>query len=308
MLDSPVLLVGLGTVFLVIALGAVFGIQLLLNPKRSADDRLREITGGPSADGEEDTAVAAAIAERLSTLAAPSDDEELGILKAKLYQAGYRSKRAVELFNGLRVGLCFGLPVVLSPILANLGSWLWMSGGVVFFALVGYMVPMMVVNSRITARQQVLLKPFPDALDLLVTSVEAGLGIDAAFRRVADEIGGAAPELAAEFQMVNHEINAGVPRVQAMKHMAERSGLDEIKSLVNMLTQAERFGTSIARALRIHAETTRQKRMSAAEEKAAQVSPKLTIVMILFLMPCLMVILLGPAALRVIAQFTQNVP
>jgi tight adherence protein C len=163
----------------------------------------------------------------------------------------------------------------------------------------GYMLPQIYVSSRISARQKSLLQPFPDALDLLVTSVEAGLGVDAAFRRVATELEAAAPELALEFQLVNNEISAGVARPDALKHLAVRTGLKEIKALVNMLTQAERFGTSIARAMRIHSDLTRQKRMARAEEAAAKVSPKLTVVMILFLLPCLFIVLLGPAIIKV---------
>ena len=123
--------------------------------------------------------------------------------------------------------------------------------------------------------------------------------MDAAFRRVAEEMEGAAPELAYELQMVNHEISAGIPRMEALRHLTTRTGVDEIGRLVNMLTQAERFGTSIARSLRIHSSITRQKRMSRAEEEAAKVSPKLTVVMILFLLPCLILVLLGPAAINV---------
>ena len=127
-----------------------------------------------------------------------------------------------------------------------------------------------------------------------------------AFRRGADELHSAAPELSLEFQLVNHEVSAGVPRLDAFRHLARRTGLAEIKSLVNMMVQADRFGTSIAHALRIHADIVRQKRMTRAEEEAAKVSPKLTIVMILFLMPCLLIVLIGPASIRVMDVFYGN--
>ena len=146
----------------------------------------------------------------------------------------------------------------------------------------------------------------PDALDLLVSCVEAGLGLDAAFRRVALEIETAAPELSREFQLVTHEVSAGVPRVEAMRHLEHRTGLDEVRSLVNMLSQAERFGTSIAKGLRSHARVTRQKRMSRAEETAAQVSPKLTVVMIITLLPCIFIVLLGPAGVKIFDFMTGN--
>jgi tight adherence protein C len=116
----------------------------------------------------------------------------------------------------------------------------------------------------------------------------------------------ASPELSREFQLVTHEVSAGVPRVEALRHLERRTGLDEIRSLVNMLAQAERFGSSIARGLRVHSRMTRQKRMSRAEEEAAKVSPKLTVVMILFLLPVLGMVLMGPAAIKVMTILGQR--
>ena len=216
----------------------------------------------------------------------------------KLLQAGYRDPRATDIYNALRVVLLAIVPLLVSPFLVWSQRIEFILLGVVFGSIVGYMLPQIVVSSQVTSRQKNLLKPFPDALDLLVTSVEAGLGVDAAFRRVAKELEAAAPDLALEFQLVNNEISAGVARTDALKHLALRTGLKEIKALVNMLTQAERFGTSIARAMRIHSDLTRQKRMARAEA-AAKVSPKLTVVMILFLLPCLFIVLLGPALIKV---------
>ena len=123
---------------------------------------------------------------------------------------------------------------------------------------------------------------------------------------MADELEFAAPELAAEFRLVNNETGAGVPRVEALRHLYDRTGLESIKSLVNMLVQAERFGTSIARSLRVHANITREKRMARAEEEAAKVSPKLTVVMILFLMPSLFIVIMGPAAVNIKRNFIDG--
>jgi len=248
----------------------------------------------------------------LSKLATPSDEQQRNLLRQKLLHAGYRNRNAAEVFNGVRVASVFLIPVIAAPFitylpnaLTQLPQWIVLCGGTIFAALIGWMGPMYIVNRRVEGRQRKLLAPFPDALDLLVTSVEAGLALDMAFRRVADEVRSAAPELALEFQLVNHEAAAGVPRLEAFRHLAVRTGLDEIKSLVNMMVQAERFGTSIATALRIHGDLVRQKRMAKAEEEAAKVSPKLTIIMILFLMPCLLIVLLGPAAIRVRDAFGQ---
>jgi tight adherence protein C len=300
----------IGFLFLVIGVAATAGVTMIVGARRSTGERLRDLTGQQQSRTEVETArearIAQAMAERLSKLATPSDEQQRNLLRQKLMHAGYRNRNAAEVFNGIRVASVFLVPVIAAPIVIYLPSvfpqlpnWLVLGGGTIFAALIGYMGPMYMVNRRIEGRQRKLLAPFPDALDLLVTSVEAGLALDMAFRRVADEVRAAAPELALEFQLVNHEVAAGVPRLEAFRHLAVRTGLAEVKSLVNMMVQAERFGTSIASALRIHGDLVRQKRMAKAEEEAAKVSPKLTVIMILFLMPCLLIVLLGPAAIRV---------
>jgi tight adherence protein C len=299
---GTLLLMGFMAVVAVVA-GAA-GISALLAGNRTGGDRLRELTGNSQSelDAARDAKVAAAVAERLARLATSKDEAERNLLREKLIHAGYRGRSAPDVFNGVRVVLVFVLPMVALP-LAGALELQYMVAMCLLLAIIGYMGPMFVVNKRIEDRHRKLLVPFPDALDLLVTSVEAGLGLDMAFRRVAEEIRNAAPELAAEFSMVNYEVAAGVPRLEAFRHLADRTGLDEIKSLVNMMVQAERFGTSIASALRVHGDMVRQKRMSKAEEEAAKVSPKLTVVMILFLMPCLLVVLMGPAVIRVLNTF-----
>lgn len=274
-----------------------YGGWIFMNPTRTAGDRLEELTGGPK-EGAPDDVLSGRIAERLAKLAQPESKEERDILKAKLIQAGYKSRHAQQVFNAVRVSMALIVPLLIAPPAAAF-SWGMMGMLVVVGGAIGYYGPYVYINNLIQARQMRIVKPLPDALDLLVTSVEAGLGLDAAFRRVAAEMEGAAPELSAEFQMVTHEVSGGIPRLEALHRLAERTGIDEIRSLVNMLAQAERFGTSIARSLRIYSEISRQKRMSRAEEEAAKVSPKLTMVMILFFLPVLMTILLGPAAIRI---------
>jgi tight adherence protein C len=218
-------------------------------------------------------------------------------------QAGFKHRRALEIFNSVRVTMAMCLPLLFAPLAVKLTT-LQMAGVVVFAVAIGYYFPAFYVTNLVNKRKSELLKSFPDALDLLVSCVEAGLGLDAAFRRVSMEMEMAAPDLAREFQLVTHEVSAGVPRVEALRHLEARTGLDEIRSLVNMLAQAERFGTSIAKGLRIHAKVTRQKRMSRAEEVAAQVSPKLTVVMIVALLPAIFIILLGPAGVKIYYHMT----
>lgn len=286
---------------LVVVAGASYGVYLLLNPSRTASDRLREMGD----DGEElfefggeDLEGLEGFASRLGQFGSPQDEAERNKLRLALLQAGYKHRHALEILNGVKITLSICMPLMTLAFASNMtltkGAALIMAS-----AAAGYYLPGMYVTNLQQKRQKDLLRSFPDALDLLVSSVEAGLGIDAAFRRVAAEIEQAAPDLAHEFQLVNHEISAGVARVTALTHLHERTGLDEVRSLVNMLAQAERFGTSVAKSLRVHAQGTREKRMSRAEEEAAQVSPKLTVVMILFLLPVLMSILVGPAMINV---------
>lgn len=274
--------------------------------ERTASDRLRDMGAGASSDLVGSSAprdeTMDKIAARLSSLAAPVDADEKIKLRMRMIQAGYTNRNALEMMNATRVICAVVFPVILVPtvVSAVFGTSLIRLGmGVIMMGGIGYLLPSIIVDSQISSRQKKLMNSFPDALDLLVSSVEAGLGLDAAFRRIADEIETAAPELAHEFQQVNREISAGLTRLEALHHLSDRTGLEEVQSLVNMLTQAERFGTSIARSLRVHSSIVRQKRMSRAEEEAAKVSPKLTVVMILFLMPCLMIVLLGPAAISI---------
>jgi tight adherence protein C len=289
-------------IFIVLVFFAVAGVGVaaytLLSPTRTSGDRLRDLTGSDTQFNEKRDEVAEKIAERLSALANPSDEEEKNDLRMQMVQAGYTNRHALEVYNAIRVVLSIGLPLIIVPIMGT-GSLTKMFGFVVVTCAIGYYGPVFYIGSQVKSRQKRLMGPFPDALDMLVSSVEAGLGLDAAFRRVADEMESAAPELAHEFQYVNHEISAGLTRIEALKHLSARTGLDEVNALVNMLTQADRFGTSIARSLRVHSTLTRAKRMAKAEEEAAKVSPKLTVIMILFLMPCLMIVLIGPAVVNI---------
>ncbi len=286
----------LGAALLVFG-GLAMGVYQLLNPTRTSRDRVSELTGGPKKDPNVDE-LSERIAKRIGDLAATKDIEDADALRIQLIRAGYKSKNAPQVFNTARVAMAIFLPLMAAPFAASMDLSV-MALVCLLGAGAGYYAPQLIVNSREAARKMEILKPFPDALDLLVTCVEAGLGLDAALKRVAFEMETTAPLLSQEFMIVIHEMSAGVPRMDALKHLGERTGVEEIISLVNMLVQADRFGTSIAHSLRIHGEVVRKKRMSRAEEEAAAVSPKLTVVMILFLMPTLMVVLLGPACINV---------
>jgi tight adherence protein C len=307
MITNQVIMVAILAVIAAVVLGGL-AVVTLLNPQRTARDRIQELTQSKKKDDQSvlDYRAVRTVTAQVSKLATPDVGSDAGnLLKRRLMQAGFRGRGNVEAFSAVRAGLAFALPVMTLLILPEMNtSQLLMIG--LIMASIGYYAPGFVVTSRIEGRQKAIMKSFPDALDLLVSSVEAGLGLDAAFRRVADEIEGPAPVLAAELKAVNQEVTAGVSRVEALRHLDQRTGLEDMKQLVNVLAQAERFGTSVARALRVHADLVRTKRQLKAEEKAAQISPKLTVVMILFIMPSLFAILLGPAMVQVFRQYVQQ--
>jgi tight adherence protein C len=298
MQNTPLIVAG--AAFFVV-LGALYALSVFLNPERTARDRVADLTGGNQPSGDdlfirpEPTSDATS---RLGALAS-GDEEEATENRRMLLQAGFRNRNALEVFNAIRVMLTVSLALTgyavthaQKPILIALGVLLGMTAG--------YYIPKIFVTSRRESRQKELMDSFPDALDLLVSSVEAGLGLDAAFRRVSKEMESAAPRLARELQSVNYEVEAGIPRTTALRNLDERTGLQEVNSLVNVLLQAERFGTSVAEALRVHSSLVRKKRMLAAEESAAKISPKLTLAMIIFILPLLFTVLAGPAAINVV--------
>ncbi len=279
-------------------LGLAIGIRHLLVPTRTASDRIAELTGQDGSHVLSAGPTMGRVTMQLGRIASPASEGERHLLRQRLIQGGFRSRNNLERFLIART-----LSALLPPFIAlavvptpTLSTTLFM---VLVTAAAGYYVPAQILEWRVRLRQTSLLRPFPDALDLLVCCVESGLGLDAAFRRVAEEMEPAAPELSSELQMVNHEVAAGVPRHEALRHLDARTGLSEMGALVGVLVQADRFGTSVAKALRIHAELVRKKRMLAAEERAARISPKLTVVMILFILPSLVLVLVGPAIINI---------
>ena len=283
-----------GAVFLAV-MGVAYALYMFVAPQRSMADRLAEYTGGP--EREANTPAFGNFGRAAARLSA-GDEASSVVIKRWLTQAGFRDRNALEFYGAARTvgAISFGLLAFLLTLKVAL---VWKALGILLGLTFGYYLPYLYIENTGTHRREDLLKSFPDALDLLVSCVEAGLGLDAAFRRVAEEIESVSPELAKELQLVNAEVNAGVPRTEALRHLDERTGLEDVGTLVNVLIQAERFGTSVARSLRVHSEHIRVRRMQRAETKAAQVSPKMTVLMILFILPTLIAILIGPAMIQV---------
>jgi len=168
----------------------------------------------------------------------------------------------------------------------------------IVLALGGYVLPSFILDFKISARQKVIRNGLPDALDLLIVCLESGSSMDAAILRVSDELALPYPPLAEELKLLITETRAGKPRLEAFRNFAERTGVDDVRALVAMLVQTDRFGTSVSQALRTHAETSRTKRRQRAEERAAKIGVKLVFPLVFLLFPAFFVVTLGPAIIR----------
>lgn len=238
----------------------------------------------------------------------PSRGQETSRLRTRLVQAGLRSERAMELFLGSKLLLATVATVLFLYVNGRLVNGLrfpmeaavaiWLCG-------TAFLLPSMWLSSRIKRRQTIIERSLPDAMDLLVTCVEAGLGLDAALSRVADEMTLAAPLLAGELKVTFLEIQASITRREAFRRLSERTGVEDLRQLSAVLTQTEMFGTSIAKALRIQADSMRIRRMQRAEEKAAMVGVKMTLPLILCILPTVMAVVLGPAIASIITKMIQ---
>ncbi|HEX5423556.1 MAG TPA: type II secretion system F family protein [Candidatus Acidoferrales bacterium] len=218
-----------------------------------------------------------------------------------LLRAGYRSPNAVLALRGARILV----PAALAILVYATG--VYRSNPFLMFGLaliIGYMLPEGWLLWRVHARQHRLRLSLPDGLDLLVICVEAGLGLDQSFIRVSEELRIAHPELSEELHLVNLEMRVGKTRLEALRELARRTGLEDIKSLVAMLIQTERFGTSVAQSLRIHSDDLRTKRRQRAEEMAAKTTVKMVPALVFFIFPALMVVILGPALIALMKQFS----
>ncbi len=243
--------------------------------------------------------------EPVVKLMLPASEWHSSRLKTQLVHAGYRSNKALSIYFAAKLILALGLPFVLLFPWVVLGQ---LSGGayqvtalVVVLASTGFFLPDIYLRSRIRDRQQSLLEAFPDGLDLLVVCVETGLALDGAIQRVGRELAYSWPVLSEEFSLVNLELQAGRSRKEALKALGERTGLQEINSLVSILIQAEHFGTSIASSLREHADEMRLSRIQRAREKAAKLPVKMVVPIVLFIFPALFLVILGPAAVSIYA-------
>ncbi|OHB72085.1 MAG: secretion protein [Planctomycetes bacterium RBG_13_63_9] len=227
----------------------------------------------------------------------PKSELDLGKLRTKLANAGFRGEGAGSVFLGLKfvglvVGLLFGGGIVVAIIGIQRNSLLWTAcvGGFFFY------LPDIIVGLIGRSRKQAIFLALPDALDLMVVCVEAGLGLDQAMRKVAEELKKVYRVLAEEFAMSNFQLQMGRPRSDVLHELGLRTGVSDLRSLAGVLIQADKFGSSIAQALRVQSDSMRVRRRQMAEEKAAKTAVKLIFPLVLFIFPGIFVILVGPAA------------
>ena len=247
------------------------------------------------------------------SVAKPTDEAELQGLRSRLSYAGFRGERAMLFFLSAKVFFCLALAAVYlfydaSRAEPDSESALY----TIVAMIVGFYAPSMWLDSRGKQRQQAIERSLPDALDILVTCVEAGLGLDAALNRIASESGMAGDILQAELLQTSREMRAGLGRGDAMRRLANRTGVAELKFLASVIVQTEVFGTSVAKSLRVMSDSMRIRRTQRAEERAATVAVKMTLPLVLCILPALFAVLLGPAMINIsdtlLPQFAGQQP
>jgi tight adherence protein C len=300
------LLIGIST-FVCITLAMMGAYWLFYRPQSAATERLKRMggtTANPKAaavsllDEASGERLAERIASPLNRLLPPSAAEARKLHK-QLMHAGFRSQNAPMIYRAIQIGVLGGLPAAVALTCAVLArpissAFLW----ILFSFVIGFFLPRYVLRRMIRARQLRVRWGLADALDLMVISIEAGLGLNAAMMKVSSELKEVHPDISDEFELANLEIRVGRERDEALRNLAERTGVDDLRSLVAMLIQTDKFGTSIARAIRVFSDSLRTKRRQRAEQAAQKAAVKLLFPLACFLFPTLFIAILGPALLQ----------
>jgi tight adherence protein C len=295
--------------FLAITLAVWAMLSLVADRPINADERLKRVLN-PNAARPDASALArqqdmlqakfAEAAKRLGKSLKPSDEATLGKLRLTLLNAGFRNENGVAIFYGIKVlgflaALSVTAPIVLSKFgLTQLGFVCLGLG-----AALGWYLPGFMVDKMRKKRMEAIFLGLPDALDLMVVCVEAGLGLDLAMRRVTTELAVSCPVLCEEFAIANFQSQMGRPRKDVLRDLGVRSGVEDMRSVAAVIIQAEKFGSSIGAALRVLSDTMRLKRRQLAEERAAKTAVKIMIPLVLFIFPGVFVVLVGPAGIQI---------
>ena len=285
-------------VFLAVTL-ALAGLVVWLQPTRT-EQRLQALNGDLPNPQWRQTMVK--LAGPLANLSSPPGDWDSSTLRVRFFNAGIRSERARLVYFAAKTAL----PLVLAvPAFVLSSVWLQAEGMTLLFhvavaALMGCYVPNAILGWLVRVRQREIFETFPDAVDLMLVCVEAGLGLDAGLARVAGEIKMKSMALAEELHLTNLEVRAGGTREKALKNLARRTGVEELDTFAVMMTQADKFGTSVGDSLRVFSDDLRHKRQTRAEERAAKVPTMMLIPLVLFIFPSIIMVIMGPAAIQII--------
>lgn len=300
-------LIFLALVFLAVVT-LVLGMAALLGRQNLVRDRLEQVLAPGGMGGgqknrlieNEPSGFMAKMTAPLHNIVAPSEEATKKKVRLKLTRAGFRSQGAYRNYLAAKVvcALVFAAGYLLKVALYTPSA----RDLIILVALAGcgFFLPNLVVLHLTQKRQEGIFRALPDALDMMVVCVEAGLGIDMTFKRVGEEIRPLNRPLSDEFFLANLEVRSGRPRDEALKNLALRTGVPELQNLVTILVQTNRFGTSVAKALRVHSDSMRTKRRQNAEEQAAKTTVKLVVPLIFFIFPAIFVVLIGPGAIRII--------
>ncbi|MCW8917645.1 MAG: type II secretion system F family protein [Gammaproteobacteria bacterium] len=302
-----------GSVFLFVTV-TIIGLSLwLMSGGNPVDRRLREIAEGNSRSSHvahTEGAFNVKWIEPFVKLMEPPDGWQSSNLKSRLVRAGIRGPKAINYLIAAKLIAAFALPLlILIPFIFSTGTTpstalvaLLVSGG----GLMGFYLPDFILTRKGKKRKLAFEEGFPDAMDMLVVCVEAGLGLDAAIQRVGKELQISHPELSTELKLVSLELRAGKGRADALRALADRTAMDDVRSLTSILIQAEHFGTSVAEALRQHSNEMRTLRLQRAKERAAKLPVTLIFPIIFFIFPALFLVVLGPSVVRIYLAFTQG--
>src|SRR5678815_5032787 len=287
-------------VFMMVLLCSM-GVYLVVGSRATMNVIKRRAGGQLGVDASDNESLGVTIKGKLHSLLTrlgeankPSNESEVSAIRGALVSAGYRHAQAPILFMGaklLSAILALGIVILVPTKMLGFPSMAAQLALYVGAASAGYFLPMLWLRYAVSARKDKLLKAFPDALDLMVVCVEAGLGLDAAIGRVSSEIKFVHPELAEEFNLVSLELRTGLSRLEALKNLSRRIDLEEVGSLVALLVQTDKFGTSVGQALRVHSDSMRVNRQLRAEELAAKLPVKLLFPLVFFIFPSLFVVI-----------------
>src|SRR5487761_2355774 len=296
-----VILVPVIIFFAVLALVLVAGMRLYVRPKEA----MERVAGGIEAAEHVPTHPSLAIHELIKRMGnfIPQSPKDVTVMQRRLIRAGIRNENALKILYGAKAVCGIALPL-LTALAVSAGSMTSGNGiaAIMAAAAVGFFGPNEYVRRLAAKRQKEIARGLPNALDLLVVCVESGLGLDQAILQVSKELEHAHPEISEEFGLVNLELKAGKRRVEALRNLAERTGVDDLKKLVAVLIQADRFGTGVAQSLRAHADFMRIQARQIAEEKAAKLGVKLIFPIFFCILPSHFVVTVGPVAMKIVRE------